>query len=279
MTEDSARHIAALKPTDQKSLDEFRRIVGGAFDVLFGWPRSKPATTSDWQAKSQNECELRLLDIRGDSGEQLPAVLLTPKSWNKRLVIWADGAGKSALFDHSDLRPSVIQLLDAGVAVLGVDLLDQGEFLSDGKPLTKTRRVDNSRDYAGFTFGYNRPLFAERVHDLLTVISMIRDVNGLQGQGAAVSERVYLVGTGAPDQLPPPLEPRQVPTSIAWRSIPGISGSRISGRSMIRISYLERSVWRSRSDSSPLRTERSLDHRRVTESDGLAESRLPRRRG
>ncbi len=156
----------------------------------------KSATTSDWQAKSQNECELRLFDIRGDSGEQLPAVLLTPKTWNKRLVIWADGAGKSAFFEHSDLRPSVKQLLDAGVAVLGVDLLDQGEFLSDGKPLTKTRRVENSRDYAGFTFGYNRPLFAERVDDLLTVISVIRDANGLQGQGASVPERVYLVGTG-----------------------------------------------------------------------------------
>jgi hypothetical protein len=97
-----------------------------------------------------------------------------PKAWNKRLVIWADGAGKAALFDGSNLRPGVKRLIEAEVAVVGVDLFEQGEFLADGKPLAATRRVANSRDYAGFTFGYNHPLFAERVGDVLTVIRAMR---------------------------------------------------------------------------------------------------------
>ena len=83
--------------------------------------------------------------------------------------------------------PEVRQLLDAGMAVLIADLLYQGEFLSDSKPLTQARSSTNPRAYAGFTFGYNHPLFAQRVHDILTLISFARsDRHG--------AKRIHLVG-------------------------------------------------------------------------------------
>jgi hypothetical protein len=66
-------------------------------------------------------------------------------------------------------------LLAAGAVVVGVDLLFQGEFLADGKPLTETRRVKNPRESAAYTFGYNRALFAQRVHDILTVIKYVSE--------------------------------------------------------------------------------------------------------
>ena len=59
--------------------------------------------------------------------------------------------------------------------VIGVDLLYQGEFLADGKPLQQTRRVDNTREAAAYTLGYNPSLFARRVHDVLTVVSFVAD--------------------------------------------------------------------------------------------------------
>jgi dienelactone hydrolase len=174
MTEDSAKQIEALKPTDKKSLAEFRRVVGGAFEAMIGSTARKSTVTEHHQSTTRPECNVELLEIRDDAGHDLPAIVLMPKAWNKRLVIWVDGAGKAALFDGTNLRPAVKRLIDAEVAVVGVDMFEQGEFLADGKPLTATRRVASSRDYSGFTFGYNHPLFAERVADLLTVARAMR---------------------------------------------------------------------------------------------------------
>jgi hypothetical protein len=65
-------------------------------------------------------------------------------------------------------------VLAGGSAVLALDLLYQGEFLADGKLPTALRRVDNPREFAGYTWGYNHTLFAQRAHDLLTAISFCR---------------------------------------------------------------------------------------------------------
>jgi hypothetical protein len=54
------------------------------------------------------------------------------------------------------------------------DLVYQGEFLTDGKPLAQIRRVKNPREYLGFTLGYNRALAAQRAHDVLSLVSWLR---------------------------------------------------------------------------------------------------------
>ncbi|HEY2148553.1 MAG TPA: hypothetical protein VGH32_11485, partial [Pirellulales bacterium] len=192
ITQDSARQMAALAPTDEKSLAEFRRVVGGAFDAMIGsgLPAASAVEINRLTTTELSECKLTTAIIRNLADQhELPALILEPKKWNRQVVIWADGAGKARLFEGSELRPAVKRLLDAGAMVVGVDLLYQGEFLPDGKPLEKTRRVANSRDYAGFTYGYNRPLFAERVLDLLTVITAVTST-------LDAPEKVHLVGTG-----------------------------------------------------------------------------------
>jgi hypothetical protein len=74
-----------------------------------------------------------------------------------------------------------------------VDLLYQGEFLPDGQPLTATRLVGSGRDawktYAGYTFGYNDSLFAQRVHDVLSVVSFVKHYE-------TKPERIHLAGFG-----------------------------------------------------------------------------------
>jgi hypothetical protein len=197
ITQDSARQMVALTPDDDKSLSEFRRVIGGAFEAMIGsaLPAAGAVTIDRLSTSERPECKLTTARIRNRvDHEELPAIVLEPKKWNRQVVIWADGAGKAAMFDGSELRPAVKKLLDAGVTVVGVDLLYQGEFLSDGKPLEKTRRVANSRDYAGFTYGYNRPLFAERVHDLVNVIAAIRST-------VDAPEKVLLVGIGGAGPL------------------------------------------------------------------------------
>ena len=173
MSDASDRRLAALAPEAR------REVVAAAMDVLIG--RRLPAPGSVTREKiDKKDCgdHWRFKDrLRVPSrGEELPIVSFHPKrkEWNGKVVIWADGAGKSGLFGAGDApRAEVKKLLDAGFAVLGGDLLYQGEFLADGKPLKEQPKVKNPREFAGFTYGYTPPLFASRVHDLLTLIAFV----------------------------------------------------------------------------------------------------------
>ncbi len=103
-------------------------------------------------------------------GEEVNVVWLCPKQWNGRVVIWLDDPGKAAVCsDDGSVKPAVQKLVQAGAAVLGADL-----FLQGGEPLKQTRVVANPREFAGYTFGYNHALFAQRTHDVLTMVSLLR---------------------------------------------------------------------------------------------------------
>lgn len=96
--------------------------------------------------------------------EELNVAWLYPKQWNGRAVIWLDDIGKSAL--HND---EVRKLVAGGATVLGVDLLLQG-----GELVKQTAVVKNPREFAGYTHGYNHALFAQRTHDVLSLVSFLR---------------------------------------------------------------------------------------------------------
>jgi dienelactone hydrolase len=195
MTEASDRQMAELDPKDAASLARFRETVGAAFDVILA--RSLPPADSV-QLRSVGE------ESRGDytltkavlrnvlNEEEIPLVILHPKKWNKRMVLVLDEAGKSALFD-AEGKPQALatSLLAAGSAVIAPDLLYQGEFLADDKPLEQSPKVENPREFAGYTLGYNPALFAQRVHDVLTLVAFAKTYKGenpsidVLGQGAA----------------------------------------------------------------------------------------------
>ena len=162
----------------------------------------------EWEltSKDQHEGYLAMTGLvkNVSRSQQSPVVFLYPKeNWNKRAVIWLDAEGKSGLFEGKEPREEVKNLLAAGNAVCGVDLFMQGEFLADGKVLSQTRRVKNPRESAAFTFGYNRSLFVHRVHDVLSLICMVRDdphgaekidLVGLKGAGHWAAAANYLAG-------------------------------------------------------------------------------------
>jgi dienelactone hydrolase len=194
MNQDSEEQISALTPSDSTSLAKFREIVGGGVDVLIG-RGLPPADTLQYEPVDEDKkteyTEFRSLLRNLSEEEEVPLVILHPQNWNKRVVIWVHESGKAGLYgSDGEPLPAVLQLLRSGAAVVGIDLLYQGEFLADGKPLTSPRRVQNPREFAGYTLGYNSALFAQRVHDILSVVSFCRGY-------ADEKPKVDIVGLGA----------------------------------------------------------------------------------
>ena len=131
------------------------------------------------------------------AGHELPAVALVPMQEPTGFVIWLTDEGKAGLFDDQrQLKPAIRALLAAGKAIIGVDLLHQGEFTADGKALSQAKLNLPTNDKpepwqlaAAYTFGYNRPLFCQRVQDVLTTLAALRE------QHPSLSE-IGIVGVG-----------------------------------------------------------------------------------
>ncbi|OHB74883.1 MAG: acetylxylan esterase [Planctomycetes bacterium RBG_16_55_9] len=174
ITEDSERQLAQAST----SLEGFRKLVGGALDVIIGRTLSEAGEIAFREIKKREadgRMEVTGLLQNQTYGEEIPIILLRPAQWRGQTVVWIDTHGKSGLYDQDGLlKPAIRSLIDAGIEVVGIDLLYQGAFLEDGKPVTQTRRVKNEREFAGYTFGYNHPLFAQQVHDILSLIKYLR---------------------------------------------------------------------------------------------------------
>jgi dienelactone hydrolase len=173
LAEASDRQLAALPP------DRRREVVAGALDVMIGRRLPPAGAVTREKVEKQDRGDFwqfkDLLRVPAHA-EELPVTSFHPKGrdWNGKVVVWVDGDGKAGLFGAGGgPRPEVKKLLDAGFSVLGADLLYQGEFLADGKPLREQPVVKNPREFAGFTYGYNAPLFSRRVHDVLTLVSFV----------------------------------------------------------------------------------------------------------
>ncbi len=161
-----------------ESMDSFRGFVQPAVDAIVQ-RRLASAGACEFNT-GDKEDKGSYLEIVGtlknkSYEEELPCLGLYPKEWKGRTVVWLSEVGKDGLHDGEGLNADVKKLVDAGYAVVGVDLLFQGESAPGGQALVQTRRVKNPREAAAYTFGYNHSLFTQRVHDVLSVISGIKN--------------------------------------------------------------------------------------------------------
>ena len=193
--EDAQTQLAAQQATPER----FRASCLGGWDIVLG-PRWPQAGNVECQTIGQSDCgswtQTAALLRNQTWHDELPAIFCTPKQGNGQTVLWLGAEGKSALFTPGgSLDPGVDKLVKSGATVIGVDLLYQGEFLADGKPLTHTPSVKNPRQAAAYTFGYNYSVFAHRVHDVLSAVSFLKNrrpssrlsVVGLAGAGPWVA--------------------------------------------------------------------------------------------
>jgi hypothetical protein len=172
LTEQSDKQIEALRPKDQKGFAEYRRIFGAALRAMI---HDKLPDADQVEEIRQGEMEKRdgfssrnfFLTRKGQS-ERIPAVGLLPPDFDGTVVVWIHPRGKTSLFQDGRLVASAKQVLDRKGAILAVDVFGAGELTLDNP-----RGVNPQ--YAGFTFGYNRSLLAERVHDILTAIAFAKN--------------------------------------------------------------------------------------------------------
>ena len=201
LSKQSQAQLASLVPRQREDMTLYQGIVGGAIKTIIGrgLPRANQIDRTK-VVKHDRGDYLEFADILRlkPHGEALPVVSFFPSkaAYNGMAVVWVDGRGKAGLYGEDGRPiPAIQKLLDGGAAVLGADLLYQGEFQSDGKPLTVTPKVGNNREFAAYTFGYNHSVFASRVHDILTLLAFVK------GHEEDKAGSVALVGTGGAGPL------------------------------------------------------------------------------
>lgn len=196
LTHQSDEQIRELWPTDAESLARYRDIVGGAVETIIGRTSDAVGPVERTPVKKSDRGDYwqftDLITLPAHR-EQLPVVSLHPKGrdWNGRVVLWLTGQGTAGVFsDEGTPIPAVRRLIENGDAVVTADLFAQGEFVSDDLPADRNRVVGNPREFAGYTYTYNHSLFAQRTHDVLSLIEWIRtDKQGATGK------QIVLVGT------------------------------------------------------------------------------------
>ncbi|HEV3085484.1 MAG TPA: acetylxylan esterase, partial [Gemmataceae bacterium] len=187
LTATSDMQVAALKPKDAASLVEFRRVVGTALRVMVNDssvqnlakeqiefsvdPNSKAPEPDTKLSKLAGVPIFTGTIVRKGKGEAVPVNLVigninpfAKADDINAFVIWVHPQGCSSLFKNGKLVPAAQQIIDRKGAILALDVFETGDRAVNRPPVNK--------QYAGFTFGYNRPLLANRVHDILTVVAL-----------------------------------------------------------------------------------------------------------
>jgi hypothetical protein len=174
--------MQALAPRDAASLAEFRRVVGSALRVMVhdALPAADQVEAREVGDKEEQDGRMarRFLLSRKGQNEAIPAYGIRGPEHDGTVVIWVHPAGKASLFENGKLTAAAQAILDRKAAILAVDVFGTGELALDKPAVNAT--------YAGLTFGYNRPLLGERVHDILTAVAF--------AQGHPQAKTVHLVG-------------------------------------------------------------------------------------
>jgi len=185
-----------LVPEDAASLAEFRRVIGGGLEAILHTSMPAPG---DVEAERRGETTFdgqkveKLVLRRKGSGEAVPAIFIKPRGWNGVVIVAVSPADKRRLFEplvppHERLNPLAQRLLERGAAVLAPDVLLTGEYGGDD-PYPAPQDARRHGSYVGYTWGYNRTLIGNRVHDLLTAVAFAGSLDGIEAVRLAGAER------------------------------------------------------------------------------------------
>lgn len=170
MTKANDAQIGKLTPKDAASLKEFQQVVGTALRVMVNdeLPKEIAVRVAPVRATVDGLTVHRAAIGRSNEGDSVPGIGVTGEKYTgEKAVVWLHPQGKASMFPDGKVLPAVKSLTDDGFGVLAPDLLGTGEnAFAKGWPVDK--------GFAGYTYGYNRTLLANRVHDALTLIAFAK---------------------------------------------------------------------------------------------------------
>lgn len=185
--------LKPLWPKDRDTWQGYREVVGGAWQTLLrGLPDNSDVTfesvaSLDRDSWRETRGLLRYRSIEGHDAE-LPVLRFDPHNPRGQSTVWMTRTGKAGLLnDDGSPVAGVARLLESGRTVIGVDLLYQGES-QPGEFQNRQPALPGEEAFAGWTYCYNLPAFARRVHDVLATISWA---------GNSGTTRVELLGLSA----------------------------------------------------------------------------------
>jgi dienelactone hydrolase len=181
------KYLSEASDKQMKGLsdEERRKVVGTALRVMIS--DKLPAADEIEEAGIDPLVEMagvrirKIVLSRKGQGEQIPALGLMTAGFDGTVVVWVHPEGKASLFKDGKLTPVAKQILDAKAAILAPDVLGTGE-LRAAKPVA-------DKNFAGFTFGYNRSLLGNRAHDILTAVGYAKNHQK--------AKAVHLIGVGS----------------------------------------------------------------------------------
>jgi dienelactone hydrolase len=166
------KQMQSLMPKDKESLAKFQKIEHAALrammtDQLPAQGDVELVATVGGAAKGGVETNTVILSRKGQ-GERITAMLVQRRDFKGDVVVWVHPDGIASLWADGKLVPAAQAILGKGASILALDAFRTGESAKD-RPTTNMKVA--SLAYAGYFYGYNRALVAERVHDILTAVA------------------------------------------------------------------------------------------------------------
>lgn len=177
------KQFASLLPKDKASLAAFHKVQHGALRALMvdELPAaSEVEVVSKGESVEKDGVKTRELVLsRKGQGERVRTLIVQGNTFDGRGVVWVHPDGIASVWADGKLTPAAQAVIDKGAAILAVEAFRSGSAAKD-------RPKVSSLAYAGYFYGYNRALVAERVHDILTAVAYAR--------GHEKTKTLHLVG-------------------------------------------------------------------------------------
>ncbi|MSQ93726.1 MAG: hypothetical protein EXR98_04130 [Gemmataceae bacterium] len=175
LTMGQEKQLQALLPKDAAGLAKFQKIQHAALRAMM---TDQLPAGSDVEVVKGEKTEkdglvaMEMILSRKGQGERVKTQIVHGKNFDGRGIIWVHPNGIRSLWNRGKLVPAAQTLVDKGTGILVVEPFRSG-FDAKGEWPTTNMKV-GSLAYAGYYYGYNRALVAERVHDILTAIAFAK---------------------------------------------------------------------------------------------------------
>jgi hypothetical protein len=176
LTEQAKEQMQAMYPDTAEKLKKLRQIDGTALRVMMD--ELAPVGKVGFKRVEFREGET-LREVTGHvsrpgTAENCPIFYARGKAFRGgSVVVWVHPDGPASLRKAGAWVPEAKAILDKGWGIVAPQV-----FLTGTAKDAKHPAVD--KNYAGFTWGYNRTLLANRVRDILTTIAEVRSKDGVK---------------------------------------------------------------------------------------------------